>query len=262
MPSGADLWYSEAEPLRRSPPLSGETVIRQSLSMSLFVTLLILAASAVGALLGFGEPSSAKRRAGQALVGAIFLLSAYQAWLGYTHDQREAHVASGAGVVGQDRLRGDAYRVLAGGNYFSESSFDAVFGIPMHLSTSEDGRLLISYDLRDASGEVLGRIRDNEWFDVAGKLDRNFDDQAFEIYDPGSSKAVLQIARDGNVAIIQGHLRTSDGRMVTVTQSEIIGGYRPLCAWFEYPSELHPAERDTICLPPDIRFAIPDVLSP
>ena len=156
----------------------------------------------------------------------------------------QRHLEAGAGVVGAETRTDDHFCVSFGTNLMSDGDFGLALRDPVKLRQNSGGRLLVSYELRDASGQIIARIRDNEWFDLAEGYDRNFSDELFEVVDTEKNQAVLQIRRRGNAVAILGRFWDPGGTPLWVTSEGFVHPPPSDCLrpWFRYPSELHPGE--------------------
>ena len=170
----------------------------------------------------------------------------------YLRDQR---VKATSGVI---TASGDAKRptVLIGG---SRLIIDSLGGVlladgrnPMLAIRLQNGKLLVSTQIRNSKGELLAQMVDNEWSHQARPaiFDRNYRDNAIEIKDSAGNVA-LQVVDLGKTIYLAGVFRCRNGQSLTVGPDPVAGGglldianpgvepeyfLKPIC---EYPSELH-----------------------
>jgi hypothetical protein len=80
-----------------------------------------------------------------------------------------------------------------------------------------NGRLSVSTVIRDHTGRVIGRIRDNQWEVYPSAWDWNYSDDALEIKN-SIGEVVFQARIVGNVLQLQGEWYTRDGTGVRLVE--------------------------------------------
>lgn len=120
---------------------------------------------------------------------------------------------------------------------------DLGFDYPFRIRFDE-GKLLISAEVRNQAGDLVAKITDNEWAvnsDPKIAHDKNFNEYAFEVID-SNSIPVLQVSiRNFNEIHVGGFFYVSNGKLLVGSQamifnpsdSEIKEELRPM---FKYPS--------------------------
>jgi hypothetical protein len=89
-----------------------------------------------------------------------------------------------------------------------------------------DGKLLVSTDVRDASGKLLARLLKNEWQPAKQPaiFDRNYTKKDLEIIDDRGAVA-LQVRMVADHVQLQGKWYHSDGKQTTIMKSQNRPGY-------------------------------------
>jgi hypothetical protein len=83
-----------------------------------------------------------------------------------------------------------------------------------------DGKLSVSTVIRDRTGKMIGRVRDNQWEVFPAAWDRNYNDEALEIKN-SVGDVVFQARIVGDFLQLQGEWYTRDGTGVRLV--EVLG---------------------------------------
>ena len=126
-------------------------------------------------------------------------------------------------------------------------------GEPFVSLKSDHGKLLISLKIRDAKGELIAELVDNEWKLNKNKIfDRNYTARDLEVRD-NTGNVVLQVFNRGSVIQLAGVFHSKAGQVLRIVPSDPggTGGavFDPrtnspyeIKAAFKYPSNLHLGE--------------------
>jgi hypothetical protein len=138
---------------------------------------------------------------------------------------------------------GGARFFIPNGALFTEGSD------PLVWLTNRNGQIKVSANIRNEKGELIAELRDNEWkLNKDQIFDRNCTDYAIEVREK-SGRVVLQVANLGEEIYFAGILRCSNGRTLTVANTEQgpefeilnpqVTSHLKIEPIFDYPSESH-----------------------
>jgi len=120
---------------------------------------------------------------------------------------------------------------------------DLGFDYPFQIKFNE-GKLLVSAEVRDQEGQTVAKIKDNQWDVNSNSIvarDRNYDDYVFEVID-SNNVPVLQVSvQNTNQVYVGGLFYVSNGRLLISPQGiefnptdiDIAEQLKPM---FTYPS--------------------------
>jgi hypothetical protein len=159
---------------------------------------------------------------------ALFIVSAFQAYLAYVNQKTEANVgtlrapsALGPNPSGLSIRLGTSCVTLkrpfpTGSNTTDVFGWiDGVGRIPLFLS-ERDGYLFITTDVRDESGDLVAVLTNNEWqVNPENTFDRNYSSNALEVIDE-QGEVVLQVITTKSDVLLSAVLRDSDGKTLVV----------------------------------------------
>jgi len=114
----------------------------------------------------------------------------------------------------------------------------------------KDGKFLVSVDVKNANGETIAKIVDNQWGvknDNVIAHDRNYNSYAFEVIDSDLVPVIQVIFTPQNKMYLGGFFYVPNGRMLLFddttilnpSQEDITQNRHPI---FKYPSEEHLGE--------------------
>ncbi|MDP2217316.1 MAG: hypothetical protein Q8J68_08530 [Methanolobus sp.] len=124
------------------------------------------------------------------------------------------------------------------------SAYD--FAIPLNVRI-DNGYLKVSTIIRDAEGDIIAVINDNNWQVTSRSLDKNFDQAAFEVID-SKNNVVFQVYTVNNEAYVNGVFPREDGYFVVANETGCrLGTANPneiyIQKIFKYPSFAYPGIR-------------------
>lgn len=111
----------------------------------------------------------------------------------------------------------------------------------------KNDKLLVDIDIKNKNGAIVAKLINNEWVISDEALDRNYDDEHFEVFDKYEDVPVLQIMLLENVVVLNGVFYTKEGQKhVATAEGLFINPQEPLkkliSPWFEYPSAEYPGK--------------------
>jgi hypothetical protein len=193
------------------------------------------------------------KRPARFVVVAVSLLAAVigiVSYLDYVKDKREN---AQAGVIMSPASAQVRY-LSVGSARFKIDSPDGVFlkdrDLPVLTLSLKRGKLLVTTTIRDAKGEIVAELTNNEWRTNKNNIfDRNYTDNALEVRDQ-NGKVALQVVHFGDTIHLAGIFRCRSGWtnvFCPVPEGGAVIDIRPpgqepqhsIAPIFEYPSELH-----------------------
>lgn len=187
------------------------------------------------------------------VVGIVSLAAAVigiVSYLEYLKDKRE-HAQ--VGVISSP-VSAQVRYLSVGSTRFKIDSPDGVFlkdgELPILTLGLKSGKLLVSTTIRDAKGEMVAELRNNEWQTNKNSIfDRNYTDNALEVRDQ-NGKVALQVVHFGDTIHLAGIFRCRSGWtnvFCPVPEGGAVIDIKPpgqepqhsITPIFEYPSELH-----------------------